>query len=159
VQALAHRSQVAIVKFAVRGDRERLGMLRPLHGALVLNALRWSDEVRPPIGVAPLPTAVDEEELAAALDLVEVRSVETLAEIQDLTDHYAQALAALVDAKLHARDLTRPTEPVRCPQVVDLMDALRQSVRDARAERGEGEEPPPAGPAPRPRNRRPHTRS
>ncbi|MEU5324125.1 Ku protein [Streptomyces sp. NPDC021056] len=55
VQALARRSQVAIVKFAVRGDRERLGMLRPRHDALVLNALRWSDEIRPPADRRPLP--------------------------------------------------------------------------------------------------------
>ncbi|WP_328980602.1 Ku protein [Streptomyces canus] len=55
VEALARRSQVAIVKFAVRGDRERLGMLRPLHGALVLNAggatksaPRWASRPPPP---------------------------------------------------------------------------------------------------------------
>ncbi|WBO69541.1 hypothetical protein [Streptomyces camelliae] len=54
---------------------------------------------------------VDEEELAAALDLIEVRSVDALAEIPGLTDRYAQALAALVDAKLHTRQLAGPAEP------------------------------------------------
>lgn len=138
VEALARRSQVAIVKFAVRGDRERLGMLRPLRGALVLNALRWSDEIRPSAGAAPARAAgVDEEELAAALDLIEARSVDTLDEIPGLTDRYAQALADVVDAKLHARDLARLAEPARGPHPVDLMDMLRQSVRDARADRGE----------------------
>ncbi|MFG2457042.1 Ku protein [Streptomyces sp. NPDC048523] len=136
VEALARRSQVVIVKFAVRGDRERLGMLRARQGALVLNALRWSDEIRPPAGVAPSPAEVDEEELAAALDLIEARSVDTLAEIADLTDHYAQALDAVVEAKLHARDLTRPAESTRGPHPVDLMDMLQQSVRDAHANRG-----------------------
>ncbi|WP_248844943.1 Ku protein [Streptomyces griseorubiginosus] len=135
VAALARRSQVAVVKFAVRGDRERLGMLRPRQDALVLNALLWSDEIRPPAGVAPSPAVVAEEELAAALDLIEARSVDTLAEIADLTDHYAQALAAVVDAKLHARDLDRPAESARGPHPVDLMDMLQRSVRDAHAER------------------------
>ncbi|MCX4885985.1 Ku protein [Streptomyces sp. NBC_00847] len=147
VEALARRSQVAIVKFAVRGDRERLGMLRPRHGALVLNALRWSDEVRPPAGIAPSPTSVSEEELTAALDLIEARSVDSLDEVEGLTDRYAQALAAVVDAKLHARDLARPSEPVRGPHPVDLMDMLQQSVRDARADRDRDEDSPPTTPA------------
>lgn len=138
VQALARRSQVAIVKFAVRGDRERLGMLRPLDDALVLHALRWNDEIRSPAALAPSPAEVDEEELAAALDLIDARSADTLGSVPDLTDHYAQALAAVVDAKLHARDFARPSEPVRRPQLVDLMDMLRQSVRDARASQGAG---------------------
>ncbi|WP_331737283.1 hypothetical protein [Streptomyces sp. NBC_00019] len=33
--------------------------------------------------------------MAAALDLIDARSVDSLAEIPDLTDHYAQALAAV----------------------------------------------------------------
>ncbi|WBO68993.1 hypothetical protein [Streptomyces camelliae] len=95
---------------------------------------------------SPSRTAVvDVEELAAALDLIEVRSVDALAEIPGLTDRYAQALAALVDAKLHTRQLAGPAEPVRRSQLVDLMDALRKSVREARAERGEaGGTPSPA---------------
>ncbi|WP_330346693.1 hypothetical protein OG858_47145 (plasmid) [Streptomyces europaeiscabiei] len=136
VRALAHRSQVAIVKFAVRGDRERLGMLRPLHGALVLNALRWRDEIHSPAGAAPSPAPVDDDELAAAIDLIEARTVDTLADLPGLTDDYARALADVVQAKLHARDLA-DTEPVRHPQPVDLMEALQQSVRDARAGRGQ----------------------
>lgn len=94
--------------------------------------------MRPPAGVAPSRAArVAEDELAAALDLIEARSVDSLDDIPDLTDRYAQALAAVVDAKLHARDLARPAEPARGPHPVDLMDLLRQSVRDARADRGE----------------------
>lgn len=104
---------------------------------MVLNALRRSDEIRPPSGVAPSSVLVDEGELAAALDLIGARSVDTLAEIPDLTDHYAQALAAMVDAKLHARDLARPAQSARGPHPVDLMDMLQQSVRDAHADRGD----------------------
>ncbi|MFF4787904.1 hypothetical protein ACFY3E_42135 [Streptomyces griseorubiginosus] len=101
--------------------------------------------------------AVAEEELDAALDLIEARSVNTLAEIPDLTDHYAQALAAVVDTKLHARDLDRPAEPARGPHPVDLMDMLQRSVHDAHADRGENTEPPSP---PRPtRTRRPRARS
>lgn len=80
--------------------------------------------------------------MTAALDLIDARSVDSLAEIPDLTDHYAQALSAVVDAKLHARDLAAPSAPPGRPQLVDLMDALRRSVHDARTSRGENGEPP-----------------
>ena len=136
VRSLKRRSQVALVKYAIRGDRERLGMLRPLGDALVLNGLRWNDEVRDAErGIAPVSAVVDEGELAAALDLVDTLSVDELGDIPDLTDHYAQALAALVDAKVHDRQIAQPSEPPR--QLVDLMAALQQSVHAARASRGE----------------------
>ncbi|WP_328980601.1 hypothetical protein [Streptomyces canus] len=94
------------------------------------------------MGIAPSPAAVSEEELAAALDLIEARSVDSLDEIPGLTDRYAQALADVVDAKLHALDLARPAELARGPHPIDLMDMLQQSVRDARADRGETEDTP-----------------
>jgi DNA end-binding protein Ku len=138
VRALKRRSQVAIVKYATRGDRERLGMLRPLGDALVLNGLHWSDEVRDVgPGIAPAPADVDEDELAAALELVDTLSADELRDIPDLTDHYAQALAELVDAKAHDRELIQPSEPPRREQLVDLMAALQQSVHAARVSRGE----------------------
>ena len=136
VQALTRRLQVAVVKFASRGDRERLGMLRPYGDVLVLNALRWGDEVRSPAGL-PAPQAdVGEDEIAAALDLIDARSVDSLDDIPDLVDHYAQALAQLIDAKIHDRSLEPPAAQAR-GQLVDLMAALQQSVDDARASRGE----------------------
>lgn len=138
VQALARRSQVALVKFAIRGDRERLGMLRPLGDVLILNALRWSDEVRTvERSLTPAPADVDEDELSAAVGLVNALSVGSLDDIPDLVDHYAQALDNLLDAKVHGRGATVPSKHPRPGPLVDLMAALRQSVRDAQASRGE----------------------
>jgi DNA end-binding protein Ku len=140
VRALKRRSQVAIVTHVTRGDRERLGMLRPLGDALVLNGLLWSDEVRDvERGIAPAAADVDQAELAAALELVD---------IADLIDHYAQALAELVDAKVHARVLAQPSAPPQREQLVDLVAALQQSVRAARARRGEDLDSEPNGAGP-----------
>ncbi|MFJ8113397.1 Ku protein [Streptomyces sp. NPDC096132] len=150
VSALKRRSRVAIVKYATRGDRERLGMLRPVGDALVLNGLRWSDEIRDlEPGIAPLPADVTEDELAAALELVEVLSTDELDRIPDLTDHYPQAVAELVDAKMHGHGLTQPTEPPEHVQPVDLMAALQWSIRTARASRGEDVDTGPHGTGPK----------
>ncbi|MEU1409972.1 Ku protein [Streptomyces sp. NPDC005728] len=120
MRALQRRTRVAIVKYAIRGDRERLGMLRPLGDTLVLNGLRWADEIRDvERGIAPAPADVDEKELAAALELVDALTADKLDDVPDLTDHYAQALAALVDTKMHDRELARPSELQRA-EFVDL---------------------------------------
>ncbi|WP_063807362.1 Ku protein [Streptomyces caeruleatus] len=147
VRALKRRSQVAIVKYATRGDRERLGMLRPLGDVLVLNGLLWPEEVRDvESGIAPAPADINEAELAAALELVDTLSADELSDIDDLTDHYAQALAELVEAKVHVRELTQPSAPPQREQLVDLMAALQQSVHAARARRGEHLDPNGVGP-------------
>ncbi|MGW1039442.1 non-homologous end joining protein Ku [Streptomyces sp. NPDC002547] len=136
-EALARRSQVAVVKLALRGDRERLGMLRPLNGTLVVNVLRWADEVRPPSGVAPAPTEVNDDELAQALELIDACSVDTIDDIPSLVDHYAQALASLIKAKTQDRDIHQASPRPSRTQPVDLMAALQESVRTARSRRGE----------------------
>ncbi|WP_432138651.1 Ku protein [Streptomyces sp. bgisy154] len=143
---LARRGQAVVVKLAVRGDRERIALLRPLGDALTLSLLRWPDEVRQPSAAAPAEAAVSDDELAAALALVAARSADSLDDIPGLVDHYGEALAALVDAKVHDRDLTEPRTGARPAQPVDLMGLLRASVDDARAGRGEPPAPRPAPP-------------
>ena len=80
-RALALRREVAIVKFAVHGDRERLGMLRPVGPALALNSLHWSDEIRSTSELPDVRADIDEDELAAALTLIDSRSDDQLADI------------------------------------------------------------------------------
>lgn len=133
--ALARRAGVAIVKYALRG-REHLGMLRPLGDVLVVNELRWTDEIRMHEGLAPATTPeVDEGELQAALALIDSLTVDSLDQV-DVHDHYREALEVLVAAK------SRERSPAGLPgaprtRVVDLMTALEQSVRNARKACGE----------------------
>lgn len=139
--ALRRRERVAIVKFAVRGDRERLGMLRPLDDVLALHALRWTDEIRAaPDHQGDTDEAdVDEEELRTALELVDSLSADSLDSIPHLHDDYRQALKDLVEAKASGREPAADTAsgPAHDARVVDLMAALNESVEKARARRGE----------------------
>ncbi|MFD4653217.1 Ku protein [Streptomyces sp. NPDC058441] len=52
VEALARTGQVGVCKVAVR-SRERIALLRPRHGILVLQTLLWQDELRDPGDLAP----------------------------------------------------------------------------------------------------------
>ncbi|GAA2329372.1 Ku protein [Streptomyces cuspidosporus] len=135
-EALKRSEKVAIAKYAHRG-RERLGMLRVVGDAIALHRLLWPDEVRDPVGVAPKERVTVRE---AELDLADTL-METLGEVDlhELRDEYHEALEELVAAKMAgATPTAEPGEAPAGAQVVDLMAALRDSVRSARQARGEG---------------------
>ncbi|MGW7751729.1 non-homologous end joining protein Ku [Streptomyces violaceusniger] len=134
-EALKRSEKVAIAKYAHRG-RERLGMLRVVGDTIALHRLLWPDEVREPAGVAPKEKVTVKP---AELDLADTL-METLGEVDlsDLHDEYHEALEELVAAKVSgATPTAEPGERPAGAQVVDLMAALKESVRSAKEARGE----------------------
>ncbi|MBT2448229.1 Ku protein [Streptomyces sp. ISL-43] len=138
-EALKRSRKVAIAKYALRG-RERLGMLRVIDDVIAMHGLLWPDEIRVPEGVAP-EGAVSVRE--AELDLADALMA-TLGEVEmaSLHDDYREAVEAMVAAKAGGgRPAAAP--PVEGGgQVIDLMAALENSVRAAKASRvGSGPSP------------------
>ncbi|MET7621776.1 non-homologous end joining protein Ku [Streptomyces sp. NPDC001450] len=129
VEALARTGYVGVAKIAIR-SRERLALLRPRHGILILQTLLWEDELRDPGDLAPSAPVTDRE-----LELAEVLIRElTGIEVRELHDEYAHALEQLVTAKAAGGELAPLQEAV---PAVDLMAALEESVRTAKAARGD----------------------
>ncbi|WP_405785202.1 Ku protein [Streptomyces sp. NBC_01378] len=124
VEALARTGQVGVCKVAIR-SRERIALLRPRHGILILQTLLWQDELRDPGDLAPSAPVTDRE-----LELAEVLIRElTGVEVDQLQDEYQHALDQLVEAKVSGGELAAPPE---AGPAVDLMAALEESVRTAR---------------------------
>ncbi|MFE4874066.1 Ku protein [Streptomyces sp. NPDC056682] len=134
-QALERSSKVAVAKFAWR-NRERLGLLRVVDRAIVLHAMRWDDEVRSPDTLVPKPVDLTDEEVDAAIQLLETMARD---DISDMTDHYREAVEELLAAKAEHREPRSVDEeaPEPAGQVVDLMAALNASVAAAKAGRSE----------------------
>ncbi|MGA4953771.1 Ku protein [Streptomyces lydicamycinicus] len=130
VEALARSGRLAVCKVALR-SRERLSVLRPRNGILVLHTLHWPEEIRDPGDLSSAAPTTDRELEIAELLMTEMAGVD----ITDLHDDYAQALNLLVDTLAAGRTTTPPLEP---QPPVDLMAALEQSVRDARQARNGG---------------------
>ncbi|MGI5262451.1 Ku protein [Streptomyces angustmyceticus] len=129
VEALARSGRMAVCKVALR-SRERLAVLRPRAGILVLHTLHWPEEIRDPGDLSsPAPTT-DRELALAELLMDEMTGVD----IDTLHDDYAQALNVLVDTLAAGGGALPPREP---QHPVDLMAALEASVRDARRARTE----------------------
>ncbi|MET9950136.1 Ku protein [Streptomyces sp. NPDC006339] len=137
-KALDRTDKVAVAKYALRG-RERLGLMRPLGEALVIQGLHWGDEIRSPAAVAPPRTEITEQEIEGALALLETMSLERLADLGDwLKDHYTDALYEVIEAKTEHRT-PKPVAGEGAPAVpvVDLMAALEASVAKAKESRSE----------------------
>ncbi|MEU5013372.1 Ku protein [Streptomyces sp. NPDC021749] len=126
-EALARTGYVGVCKMAIR-RRERLSVLRPRHGVLVLQQLLWQDEVRAPGDLAPSTPVTDRELQLAELLLTELTGVET----RRLRDEYGDALRQLVAAKVEGGQIAELSQP---QPALDLLAALEESVQAARRSR------------------------
>ena len=126
---------MAVSKYAWSG-RERLGLLRIRENVIVLHAMRWPDEIRDPAELLPPPTEVSEEEIEGAVALMESMARDDL-EGPEFEDTYTDAMAKIIEAKRENRELPQAPEPEQPGKVLDLMATLTESVRKAKASRGE----------------------
>ena len=137
-EALKRSRKVAIAKYALRG-RERLGMLRVVDDVIAMHGLLWPDEIRASDEAAP---EADVSVREAELDLADAL-MDTLGEVDmsTLHDDYRTAVEELIAAKADGAVPATETAPAAPGgKVIDLMAALENSVKAARAARGEEHE-------------------
>jgi len=144
-EALRAKKKVAIGQLSVRG-REQLVSLKPCGKGIVLETLRYEDEVRGAQGYfKDLPSA---KPAKAMLDLAGSLIDQKTAPFDagDYKDRYIDALKQLVAKKAKAKgkkvleDVEEPGAS-RGSNVIDLMAALKQSVGKAAAEKSPAKKP------------------
>jgi DNA end-binding protein Ku len=128
LQALEKKGLTALATITIR-KKEQLCALRPRDGVVMLETLYYPDEVRLEHGVDLDKAKVNERELEMAFTLIEL--LRKPFEPEEYQDHYREALAQLIDAKLEGRDIVK-SPPAREAKVLDLADALRKSVEAAK---------------------------
>ena len=136
-RAMRDKGRVGIGKVALR-DREYLALGRPTDLALVLELLSFPDEVRlleDPI--VPLNASVEPRELEMAHMLIDSMTADFHPE--KYRDDYRVALDELIQGKVEGGATTaRPSAPARKPEVIDLMERLRQSIEKQKSDRSAG---------------------
>jgi DNA end-binding protein Ku len=133
-EALARADKAAVGKFAMRNS-EHLALIRARDDVLLLQTLRWPDELNSSAEAAPKGSvSISDNELQLADTLISALGE---ADLSAYHDEYAQAVEALVTAKLEGTELPAPGEAGGA-KVVDLMAALRASVEQAQDERAAG---------------------
>ena len=138
LRAMQDANMAAVGKFVLWG-KENLCLIRPLGESLVLETLFFAEDIRPrkEIDEAVEETEVKGPELAMATQLVE--SLVGDFDPNDYENQYRNDLRAMLEAKLEGKEIAAP-EPAPEAPVVDLMEALKQSV--AQAQQGK-EKPAP----------------
>lgn len=136
--SLEESGRVGVVKMALR-NRERLAVLRSHEGVLVVQTMLWPDEVRQPeFSFVDEKIEIRKQEMDMAESYIDTLSGDF--EPDEYTDHYREALLEVVQAKIDGAEITEPEEAAASAEgkVVDLMEALRRSVEDAKEGRAGG---------------------
>ena len=131
LNAMRETGMAAMGKFVQQG-REKLCLIRPKGEALALETLFLSADVysQAEIEEAVEETTVKGPELELAQQVIESLSGDF--DSSELQSDYRRDLKALLEAKLAGEEITAPEEPVEDAPVIDLMEALRRSVEDAK---------------------------
>jgi DNA end-binding protein Ku len=151
LEAMRDTGVAAIGRFVLSG-KEKLCLIRPKGEALAMETLFVADDVR---SQAEIDEAVSVAEVKdAELDLARqiIASLQGDFDPTELRSEYREQLRDLLEAKLRGEEIAVP-EPVEEAPVVDLMEALRRSVAEAKT-RVDAAEKPRAAPKGGSRSRR-----
>jgi DNA end-binding protein Ku len=138
LRAMQISNRVAIGRFTLR-TKEYLAAVRPTEQVLMLETLFYADEIRDVKDVwTPRIEEPQERELRLAQQLIE--ALEGHWDPSGYRDAYRERVLQLLDSKAEKAFVVREEqEEVPGTRLVDLMDALKQSVdavRDARGNKG-----------------------
>jgi DNA end-binding protein Ku len=147
LETMKRTGKIGIAKVVI-STRQHLAALIPAGGGLVLELLRWADEVRDTAGL-PLPdedTKVSDKELRMAEQLV--NELEGKFKPDEYHDEFRDKLQQLVDEKVKAGQGEHIMKPLEGEEVsssadvIDLTELLRRSLRKGGAANDEADEAP-----------------
>ena len=132
-RALTKSGRSALAKYAARG-KMYLVLLRPFKDGIIMQQLRYADEIRSmdevPLGDASVKSA----ELDLALQIVE-QGISDDFKPQDYGDEVRERTLQLIEQKVQGKEITEAPEEEPKAQVIDLMEALKASL-EKKAEAG-----------------------
>ena len=141
LEAMRDTGMAAIGKFVLWG-KENLCLIRPLGDSLALQTLFFAEDVRSRAEVEEAVEATDVKKPELDLARQVIASLVGDWNPEEFENEYRRDLREMLEAKVAGHEIARP-EPVPETPVVDLMEALRRSVAEAR-ERRPGSTKPPA---------------
>jgi len=133
--AMMKAGRVALAKYVMRG-KENLVLIRPSQNGLMLHTMYFADEIRD-FGEIDKGTdaTIRPNELALAEKLINELSNPDF-KPETYHDEYRGRVLEVVEAKVEGKEITAVGEQVQRAQVIDLMDALKQSL-EGRSEKSE----------------------
>ncbi len=120
----------AIAQVVMHG-KEQLVLLRPYDGLLTMTTLYRKPEITEPSTFEGevIKPVVEPEELKLAKTLIEASTAKKI-DYDKYQDEYTHKLTQLIEAKVAGKEIVTPPVHEQA-QIINLMDALRQSVAKA----------------------------
>jgi DNA end-binding protein Ku len=126
-EAMTKADRVGVAKFTMRG-KERVVLIRPYEGGLMLHTMYYNDEIRAFGEIDHGANAqVKESELALAKRLLDDLTQEKF-NPSEFKDNYRERVIEAAEQKLAGHELTEAAPEVRQGKVIDLMSALKESL-------------------------------
>ncbi len=139
--ALEQTQYAAVAQYVTRG-KQTLILIRAARGALVMQQMRYADEVK---ALSEIPLG-DADVKPAELELAKRFIDELSSQAFDPTkykDEYRAKLQEIIDRKVKGEEVALTPAPAAPPVVVDLMEALKASLAKGKAAGDAAEERKP----------------
>jgi DNA end-binding protein Ku len=125
-EAMRQTGRAALARYRARG-KDYLVLLRPFEEGLILQQLRYADEIRPFSEIPLAPAEVKEPELRLAMQLIEQIATDKFQPDQ-YEDTVRQRTRDLIEQKVQGQEITAPPAEAPKAQIIDLMEVLRKSL-------------------------------
>ena len=127
--ALQKSGYVGVAKISMH-NREHIVILRPGAKGILLHTMYYRDEIRQVEEFRTDTSLVREKELELATSLVE--SLAAAFEPEKYSDGYRENLKAMIAAKVAGRETVEAPPPQHLAPVIDIMEALKASLAQAK---------------------------
>src|SRR5438309_402405 len=135
--AMDKTGRVAVAKFVMRG-KESIVLIRPAKKGLMLHTMYFADEVRDFGEVDKGESAkIKDGELELATRLIDELSHKEF-KPEQYHDEYRMRVLDMANLKIEGKEITAVAPQAERAQVIDLMDALKQSLEKRGAGAPEG---------------------
>jgi DNA end-binding protein Ku len=135
VEALRESKRCAVGSWSTKGKQHTVA-LRPSGDVLVMQQLYFANEIRPTNEVVLPEVATKEGERKLALQLIEHQSADAF-DPSAYTNEVKARIDAAIEEKVKGKEITMQSMPRRAaPNVVDLMEVLKKSLKDVEGSRG-----------------------
>jgi len=126
-ETMAKTDRVAVARYIMRG-KESLVLIRPAQDGLMLHTMYFADEVRDFGEIEKGKSAkIAEREGELARKLVDELSTDEFKPDQ-YKDEYRERVLEMVNKKVEGKEVTLAASEAPRSQVIDLMDALKESL-------------------------------
>ncbi|HYN20971.1 MAG TPA: Ku protein [Thermoanaerobaculia bacterium] len=137
-EAMRKTGRAALARYAARG-KDYLVLLRPFEEGLIMQQLRYADEIRSFTEIPAAPAEIKEPELRLAMQLIDQIAADEF-HPESYEDNVRKRTRDLIDRKVQGQEIQAAPQEAPRAQIIDLMEALKASLAAAQPK---GAEPVP----------------